>query len=104
MNDEEVPRSRKGLKRSKASHNAEGMKEQELRLLRKKERAPCGRFKKRHLKDLREDEVDEIISMSKQPGWLQKDIAQKYCVPRQLVGSLCKESEVRPEKMAARRL
>ena len=85
------------------SHNAEGMKEEEMRQLRRKERAPQGRFKKRHLKDLSEEEVDEIISMSKQPGWLQRDIAQKFCVPRKLVGILCKEAEVRPEKRAARR-
>ena len=37
--------------------------------------AHCRRYKKRHLKELSEAEVDKIIAKAKQPGWLQKDIA-----------------------------
>ena len=50
------------------------------------------------------EEVEEIIAMSKQPGWLQKDIAQKFRVPRRLVGQLVREAAAESEKMAARRL
>ena len=49
--------------------------EAELKEMRLAESAPCRRYKKRHLKDLSEAEVDKIIAKAKQPGWLQKDIA-----------------------------
>ena len=65
-----VARSRRGHKRSKAVHNAEGLKEEELRQLRARENAHCRCYKKRHLKDLSEKDVAEIIALSKQPGWL----------------------------------
>jgi len=60
--DAVIPRSRKGQKRSTAAHNVEGLKEEELRELRIIDRVPCRKFKKRHLKDLTEEEVDEIIN------------------------------------------
>lgn len=98
-----VPRSRKGQKRSKASHNPEGLRESELKELRLIESAPCKYYKKRHLKNLTDEEVEEIIAAAKKPGWFRTDIAQKYRVPVSLVNKLCKEAEKQPEKMEARR-
>ena len=89
---DENPRSRRGHKRSKAEHNAEGLKEEELRELRIIDSAPCRRYKKRRLKELSDEEVDEIIADSKRPGWLKKDVAQKYRVTPDLVSKLCKEA------------
>ena len=100
---DENPRSRRGHKRSKAEHNAEGLKEEELRELRVIDSAPCRHYKKRRLKELDDAEVDEIIADSQRPGWLKKDIAQKYCVSPDLVSKLCQEAAKQPEKMTARR-
>jgi hypothetical protein len=97
------PRSRRGHKRSKAEHNAEGLKEEELRELRIIDSAPCRRYKKRRLRELSDEEVAEIIADSQRPGWLKKDIAQKYRVTPDLVSKLCKEAAQQPEKMTARR-
>lgn len=65
--------------------------------------APCRRYKKRRLKELDDEEVDQIIADSKRPGWLKKDIAQKYRVTPDLVSKLCKEAAEQPEKITARR-
>ena len=67
------------------------------------ESAPCKYYKKRHLKNLTDEEVEEIIAASKKPGWFRTDIAQKYRVPVNLVNKLCKEAEQQPEKIDARR-
>ena len=97
------PRSKKGHKRSKASHNKDGLMEKELKELRLIENAPCRQYKKRRLKDLKEEEVDEIIAATKKRGWLQKDVAQKFRVTPKLVSTLSKEANLHPEKLAARR-
>ena len=65
--------------------------------------APCRRYKKRRLKELDDEEVDQIIADSKRPGWLKKDIAQKYRVTPDLVSKLCMEAAKQPEKITARR-
>ena len=52
--------------------------------------------------NLSEKDVDEIISLSKQPGWLMKDIAQKYRVPSNLVGRICREADRQPQKILTR--
>ena len=67
------------------------------------EKAPCRNFKKRHLKDLSEEEVDAIVAHSLKPGWLKKDIAKKFRVSDMLVSRICKEAEEEPEKVARRR-
>ena len=95
--ENEVARSRKGHKRSKASHNPDQLKESELREMSVVENATCRLSKKRHLKNLSEDEVDKIIATSKKPGWLMKDIARKYRIASQLVGKLCREAVRKPE-------
>lgn len=68
------------------------------------ESAPCKYYKKRHLKNLTEQEVEEIVAAAKKPGWFRTDIAQKHRVSVNLVNKLCKEAEKQPEKMEARRL
>jgi len=103
-NEVEEPRSRKGYKRSRPSHNSEGLTEQELKELRLVERVPCSRFKKRHLKDLDEEEIEDIVRETKQPGRLQKDIAILHRVSHYLVCKLVKEAESEPEKGRVRRL
>ena len=100
--EHEVPRSRKGHKRSKATHNPDQLKESELREMSVVENATCRISKKRHLKNLSEAEVDEIIAASKQPGWLMKDIAQKFRIEPQLVGKLCREAVRKPEERERR--
>ena len=50
-----------------------------------------------------EVEVDEIIALAKQPGWLHKDIAWKFRVSPILVSRICTEAQKKPEKMLARR-
>ena len=62
MQEGDNPRSRRGHNRSKATDNPEGLKEEELKKMRLIELAPCRRYKKRHLKELSESEVDNIIS------------------------------------------
>ena len=54
--------------------------------------------KKRHLKDLSEDDVNKIVATSQQPGWLMKDIAQKYRITPSLVGKLCREATKQPDE------
>ena len=64
--------------------------------------APCKYFKKRHLKNLTDEEVEEIIAATKKPGWFRTDIAQKHRIPVGLVNKLSKEAEKRPDKIEAR--
>ena len=80
------------------------MTEHELRELRLAERVPCSHFKKRHLKDLDEEEIEQIVRETKLPGRLQKDIAVRHRVSPVLVSKLVKEAESRPEEGAALRL
>ena len=75
MEELDNSRSRRGHKRSRAVDNPEGLKEEELKKMRLIDKGPNGRYKKRHLKELSELEVDEIIALAKKPGWLNKDIA-----------------------------
>ena len=86
-------RQRWGHKRSKPEHNNDGRSEAELKRLSLEEKAPCRNFKKRHLKDLSEAEVDEIVTTSMKPGWLKKDIAKKFRVSDMLISRICKEAE-----------
>ena len=69
-------RSRIGFKRSKPSHNIEGVSEKELRLRRQQDSRAGRKFKKRHRKDLTADEIEEIIAASKEPYRIHADIAR----------------------------
>jgi len=79
------------------------MLEADLREQRLVDRVPCRNFKKRHLKDLSEQEVDDIVALTQQPGWLKKNVAQKYRVSDMLISRICREAEREPEKMLRRR-
>ena len=56
----------------------------------------AGKLKKRHVKDLSLDEIDAIVSATKQPYRLQKDIAQQFRVSALLVSGLAREAERNP--------
>ena len=61
------------------------------------------RIKKRHRKDLSIEEIEEIVDAAKEPFRYHKDIAQKFRVPAQLVSTLVRESQKKPENLEARR-
>lgn len=95
---EPFPRQRTGHKRSKAAHNVEGISEGTLKRQRQAEDAPQRYFKKRHLKDLGEAEVNEIIAATKLPYSFQKDVAKQYRISAKLVGDLVRESVKHPQR------
>ena len=100
LHHEAGQRERRGHKRSMPRHNGEGMLEADLREQRLVDRVPCRNFKKRHLKDLSEQEVDDIVALTQQPGWLKKNVAQKYRVSDMLISRICREAE---RELAAQR-
>ena len=51
------------------------MTEGNLKLQSIKDKALCGRFKKRHRKDLTPDEIEAIVAATKIPHRIHKDIA-----------------------------
>ena len=56
-----------GIKKSRPSHNVEGLPEKELRRRHRLETPVRWAYKKRHRKDLSADEVEEIVAASKEP-------------------------------------
>ena len=64
-------RSRRGHKRSMPKHNVDGESEAALREQNLKDKAPRRNFKRRHRKDLSEQEVNEIVALSNKPGQLK---------------------------------
>ena len=63
----------------------------------------AGKLKKRHVKDLSLDEIDLIVSATKEPYRLHKDIAQQFRVSALLVSGLAREAEKNPQKQKHRR-
>ena len=59
----------------------------------------CCKYKKRHRKDLTYEEITHILAAAKEPHKLQKDVAQQFHIPANLVGRLLKEAETKPEKL-----
>ena len=76
----------------------EGKSNKQLRDWVKLQEVKYNSVKKRHLKDLSVEEIDEIVSAAQIPYMLHKDIAQVFRVSRLLVGKLVKMSEDEPEK------
>ena len=64
-------RSRRGHKRSLPKHNIDGLSEAAMREQSLRDKAPCRNFKRRHRKDLTQQEVDEIVALSNKPGRLK---------------------------------
>ena len=52
-------------------HNVDGESEAALREQNLKDKAPRRNFKRRHRKDLSEQEVNEIVALSNKPGQLK---------------------------------
>ena len=66
------------------------------------EDAPQRYSKRRHLKDLDEAEVKDIIAATRLPYNFHKDVAKQYRISAKLVGDLVRESEKHPERLEAR--
>ena len=71
-------RSRKKTMKSKPSHNVEGRTEKELWKQARHEKGPNNKLKKRQLKDLEPEEIEEIIAATKKPYHKYKDVAEHY--------------------------
>ena len=90
-----------GIKKSKPSHNVEGLSEKELRRRHRFEKPVGWAYKKRHRKELSAEEVAAIVSATRKPYHLYDDVAKQFRVSSQLVSRLAKESERQPEKLEA---
>ena len=55
--------------------------------------------KRRKLKDLTVEEIQEIVAATHEPYRMQKDIAFEYRVSPQLVSVLVKDAARRPERL-----
>ena len=96
------PRSRWGLKKSKPSHNPEGLLEKELRLRENLDKGFQHKYRKRHRTELSVNEIEEIVATTKEPHRHQVDVAKQYRVSKSLVHKLVKEAKLNPEKLIAK--
>ena len=58
----------------------------------RRDKALCSRFKKRQRKDLSVDEILKIVTATKHPFRLHKDIAQEFMITPRLVSTLAIEA------------
>ena len=86
-------RIRKGMLYSTRKKNPDGLSEKEEKARSLPLKEPTTRFRKRHLKELTEDEEEEIAKLYLHEFHAAKDIARQFKITPQLVGRIAKKAK-----------
>ena len=79
--------------------NPDGLKEFEIRALDQAEQSPSKKFRRRHRRELAHVEILEIIRLSQKEFWPRENVAKKHRISVQLVSSIIRDSQKRPDKI-----
>ena len=95
----EQGRTRRGQTYSVAARDPEGLAEKDRRKRAEQEQVPARHYKARHRNSLSWAEQLEIVEAYADHNIPQKEVARRFRISPQLVGSLVRDSKKKPEKL-----